>query len=100
MNIERLVTMANDIAAQVTVEKYRAKLPCTPKDPKAYDDVCARKILSHYGLLLFRRPLTEAELDNRAGLSQRSALHSAALKPYALVLWYARPHLRSHSCAA
>ena len=61
--------MANDIAAQVTAEKYRAKLPCTPKDPKAPDDACARKILSHYGLLLFRRPLTAAELENPVGLS-------------------------------
>ena len=28
-------------------------------------------MLSHYGLLLFRRPLTDAELDNRVGLSRR-----------------------------
>src|SRR5436853_4262587 len=33
--------MANDIASQVTAEKYRAKLPCTPKDPKSPDDACA-----------------------------------------------------------
>src|SRR6202008_239207 len=32
---------------------------------------CARKVLSHYGLLLFRRPLTDVELDNRLGLSRR-----------------------------
>src|SRR5207237_7221374 len=63
--------MANDIAAQVTAEKYRSKLPCAPKDAKTHDDACARKIISHYGLLLFRRPLTEAELDNRVGLSRR-----------------------------
>src|SRR3954469_17353154 len=30
--------MANDIASQVTAEKYRAKLPCAPKDPKSPDD--------------------------------------------------------------
>ncbi len=60
--------MAGDIAAQVTAEKYRPKLPCAPKDPKAPDDVCAREILSHYGLLLFRRPLTAAELENPVGL--------------------------------
>jgi hypothetical protein len=63
--------MADDIAAQVTAEKYRAKLPCAPKDQKAPDDVCAGKIISHYGLLLFRRPLTDAEVDNRIGLSRR-----------------------------
>ena len=59
VGFESFNKMANDIAAQVTAEKYRAKLPCAPKDPKAPDDACAGKILSHYGMLLFRRPLTE-----------------------------------------
>lgn len=71
VGFESFGKMANDIAAQVTAEGYRAKLPCAPKDAKAPDDGCSRKILSHYGLLLFRRPLTEAELDNRLGLARR-----------------------------
>jgi hypothetical protein len=71
VGFESFNKMADDIAAQVTAEKHRAKLPCAPKDRKAYDDGCARKIISHYGLLVFRRPLTDAELDNRAGLSRR-----------------------------
>jgi len=71
VGFESFNKMANDIAAQVTAEKNRSKLPCTPKDPKTPDDACARKVISHYGLLLFRRPLTEAELDNRVGLSRR-----------------------------
>src|SRR5215472_1837347 len=71
VGFESFNKMADDIAAQVTAEKYRAKLPCAPKDPKVPDDACAGKILSHYGLLLFRRPLTDAELDNRVGLSRR-----------------------------
>lgn len=70
---ESFSKMANEIATQVTAEKYRPKLPCAPKDVKAADDACAGKILSHYGLLLFRRPLTEAELDNRIGLAHRMA---------------------------
>jgi Protein of unknown function (DUF1592)/Protein of unknown function (DUF1588)/Protein of unknown function (DUF1587)/Protein of unknown function (DUF1595) len=73
VGFESFNKMADDIAAQVTAEKYRAKLPCTPRDPKAHDDHCASKILSHYGLLLFRRRLTDAELDNRVGLSRRIA---------------------------
>ena len=73
VGFESFNKMANDIAAQVTAEKYRAKLPCAPKDLKAPDDACAGKILSHYGLLLFRRPLTDAELDNRVGLARRMA---------------------------
>jgi hypothetical protein len=71
VGFESFNKMANDIAAQVTDEKYRAKLPCAPKDPKAPDDACAGKIISHYGLLLFRRPLTGAEVDNPVGLSRR-----------------------------
>ncbi len=73
VGLEAFNKMADDIAAQVTAEKFRAKLPCTPKDPKAPDDVCAREILSHYGLLLFRRPLTAAELENPVGLSHSIA---------------------------
>ncbi len=69
VGLESFNKMANDIAAQVTAERYRAKLPCTPKDSKAPDDVCAREILSRYGLRLFRRPLTAAELENAVGLS-------------------------------
>src|SRR5690242_10782295 len=72
VGFESFSKMANDTAAQVTDEKYRAKLPCAPKDPKAHDDACAGRIISHYGLLLFRRPLREAELDNRVGLAERA----------------------------
>jgi hypothetical protein len=71
VGFESFNKMANDIAAQVTSEKYRGKLPCAPRDPKTPDDPCAGKVLSHYGRLLFRRPLTDAELDNRIGLSRR-----------------------------
>jgi hypothetical protein len=73
VGFESFNKMANDIAAQVTAEKYRPKLPCAPKDAKAPDDVCSREILSHYGLLLFRRPLTDAELDSRVALSRSMA---------------------------
>src|SRR5579872_1812767 len=37
VGFESFSKMANDIAGQVTAEKYRAKLPCAPKDPKAPD---------------------------------------------------------------
>lgn len=70
---ESFAKMADDIASQVTSEKRRAKLPCAPKDAKQPDNACAEKILSHYGLLLFRRPLSPAELDNRVGLASTMA---------------------------
>lgn len=62
--------MADDIATQVTAADYRAKLPCAPEDAKAADDACAGKILSRYGKLLFRRPLTDAELKGRVSLAR------------------------------
>lgn len=71
VGFEAFSKMANDIAAQVTAESYRAKLPCAPRDVKTHDEGCASKIISHYGLLLFRRPLSGAELDNRVGLARR-----------------------------
>jgi hypothetical protein len=71
VGFESFNKLATDIASQVTAEKYRPKLPCAPKDLKSPDDACAGKILSHYGLLLFRRPLTAAELDSRIALSRR-----------------------------
>src|SRR5438067_4329860 len=71
VGFESFNKMANDIAAQVTAEKYLPKLPCAPKDPHAHDDACAGKIISHYGMLLFRHPLSSAELDNRVGLARR-----------------------------
>src|SRR3954470_19876533 len=52
VGFESFSKMANDIAAQVTAEKYLSKLPCAPKDAKAHDNACASKIISHYGLLL------------------------------------------------
>jgi hypothetical protein len=73
VGFESFSKMANDIAGQVTAEGYRGKLLCAPREAKAADEACARKILSHYGRLLFRRPLTEAELDNRVGLARRVA---------------------------
>jgi hypothetical protein len=71
VGFESFNKMANDIAAQVTAEKYRAKLPCAPRNANAPDNACAGKIIGYYGRLLFRRPLTDAELDNRVGLSSR-----------------------------
>src|SRR6185312_6892161 len=65
VGFESFNKMANDIAAQVTSEKHRGKLPCAPKDPKTPDDGCAGQVLGHYGRLLFRHPLSDAELETR-----------------------------------
>ena len=68
---ESFSKMADSIALQVTDEKRRGKLiSCTPKSAKAADDACASEFLGHYGLLLFRRPLTASELKARMDLAR------------------------------
>jgi hypothetical protein len=67
---ESFSKMADGIAIQVTSEKLRGKLvPCTPKSPNEPDDTCATEFFSHYGLMLFRRPLTADELKGRVSLA-------------------------------
>ena len=64
--MEGYAKMADGIARQVVDEKNRAKLlPCTPKSVTAPDRACASQIIDHYGLLLFRRPLTPEDLKAR-----------------------------------
>ena len=73
VGFESFTQMADSIATQVVSDKYRAKLPCKPKDVKAPDDACTRQVLDHYGMMLFRRPLTGDELKNAANLSGKLA---------------------------
>ena len=67
---ESITKMADSIAQQVTAEKYRAKLPCKPKDAKAADDACAGQILNQYGQLLFRRQLSADEIKHRVDVAR------------------------------
>ncbi|MGY8668844.1 DUF1592 domain-containing protein [Bradyrhizobium sp. UFLA05-109] len=69
VGFESFTNMADGIAGQVTGEKYRAKLPCAPKLAKEPDDACAAHILSHYGRMLYRRPLTSDEIQSAVNLS-------------------------------
>src|SRR5450432_1049107 len=73
VGFESFTKMADSIAEQVSAEKYRAKLPCAPKSAKAPDDACTAQVLTRYGKLLFRRPLTQDELKSRIKLSNAQA---------------------------
>jgi hypothetical protein len=73
VGFESFTNMADSIATQVTAEKYRAKLACKPKADKAPDDACTGQILSQYGRLLFRRPLTSDEVKSAVKLSNSLA---------------------------
>ena len=64
--------MADSIATQVTSEKNRARLiSCKPKSVSAPDETCATEFFNHYGLMLFRRPLTNDELKSRVRLAEQ-----------------------------
>jgi hypothetical protein len=62
---------AREIAAQVMAEDRRkAMVPCEPQSPSAIDNTCARKFLSQYGRLLFRRPLSAEEMNSTLKVMQ------------------------------
>lgn len=58
-SIEQYDAAAQGVAAAVTGEAHREQLvPCKPQSATAFDEGCAQTFIEHYGLLLFRRPLT------------------------------------------
>jgi hypothetical protein len=66
--------VAYAVADQVVDPVHRNRLiPCRPVDEKAADPACAAKFLSRTGGLLFRRPMTEAELQSAVGTSVKAA---------------------------
>jgi len=63
--------MADSIAVQATSEKARGRLvSCKPAAATQPDDACAGQFFGHYGLMLFRRPLTGDELQSRVKLAR------------------------------
>ena len=62
--MEQFEKLAQDIARQVVEPARRATvLPCKPRSEQAADVNCAGPFLKKVGLLLFRRPLSEPELQ-------------------------------------
>jgi hypothetical protein len=71
---EQYFAIASNVSNAAVSEDNREKIvPCTPADPKAADDACARQTLAHYGRLLFRRPLSETELAARVSVASATA---------------------------
>lgn len=76
--MERLESAARSVAQQVTDAKHRTYLVgCKPADETARDDACARQFLGKTGRLLYRRPLTQDELDLRVRLAGEAAGNGA-----------------------
>lgn len=65
--------IARGIAEQAVDEKHRALLmPCVPAAADAPDEACARMALARAGLHLYRRPLTDKELDLRVSAASEA----------------------------
>jgi hypothetical protein len=61
---EQYDSMARSAAAQIVDEHHRDMLVgCKPASPKAPDDGCTKSFYAKVGRLLYRRPMTDAELD-------------------------------------
>ena len=68
--------IGRDIAGQVVDEKHRKTLiGCEPKNEAARDDQCAKQFFSRLGPALYRRPLTDAEV-NRSVVAAGTAADS------------------------
>jgi hypothetical protein len=68
---ERYDYLARSIAAQVVDKNHRGEMiACKPADPKAPDDACAKQFLGRVGRLLYRRPLSQDEIDGSAAIAK------------------------------
>lgn len=74
---EQYYAIARSVADQALDAKRRERtLACRPADPKAADPACAARLVRDYGALLFRRPLTQAEVDGRVAVANKAALQT------------------------
>jgi hypothetical protein len=73
--LEEYDKIARNIAAQVVSEAHRDTLiPCKPANAKAADDACAGQFLSETGKMLYRRVLTDDELQSRVKVANAAAV--------------------------
>jgi hypothetical protein len=72
--MEHYERLAQQVAAKVMEPRRRATLiRCTPKDPAAADDACASQFLSRAATLLFRRPLSNSEIQTYTTIARDAA---------------------------
>lgn len=70
LGFEQYEMRAREVAAQVLAADRRSKtVPCTPASAAAFNGACATQFFEHYGKLLFRRPLTRAEVASNVALA-------------------------------
>jgi uncharacterized protein DUF1592/uncharacterized protein DUF1588/uncharacterized protein DUF1595/uncharacterized protein DUF1585/uncharacterized protein DUF1587 len=75
--LEQYELRAREIAAQVlAADKRKTFLSCAPQAANAFDKACATAFFRHYGRLLYRRPLTEAEMASTNMVANASTAKS------------------------
>lgn len=71
---EQYDAIARTVSAQVVDPQHRKVLiPCQPASATGPDDACARKFISQAGQLLYRRPLSERELNVQLTAARQAA---------------------------
>jgi hypothetical protein len=71
---EKFYNIARSVAGQVVDENNRAVLvPCTPADATRADEACSRSFFSEAGRYLYRRPLTESEMETAVSAANEVA---------------------------
>lgn len=71
---EQYYSMARSVSGQVVSEEHRKELiPCKPASASAADDACAKDFFSRAGRLLYRRPITEDELQTAVDAANEAA---------------------------
>lgn len=71
--IEQYELRAREISGQVlSKDRKSSVLSCAPATPSEFDEACATEFFGKYGRLLYRRPLTSAELAGVIGLARKA----------------------------
>ncbi len=74
VDLEVAEDLALQIASQVVSDRYRKELiPCLPANKNRFDPVCSERFISDVGRLLYRRPLTDEELQNHLLAARQQA---------------------------
>lgn len=71
---EKFYNIARSVASQVVNDDNRLTLvPCTPVDASGADEVCSRQFFAEAGRYLYRRPLTESEMETAVSSANQVA---------------------------
>ena len=80
--VQQIQQAAQFIAAKIVDDVHRDYLiPCQPASVDKADDTCAAMFLRETGQLLYRRPLSEDEVDGLTGIANRAAERAGGFYP-------------------